>query len=777
MDPTVPPASVVDGQLAAEPSPPGMCRWRSVDGLLLPRPHPICMCRQPPVSALSSPLPGTGGDLGEANRIGVLAEKILLLAYNNNNKPESYPDLVQVLMPQASGSQNLVISLAYSDLLHLLGLGARQPRLVIYKYEHNLVCPLCALPKLLFCKYFSRSSPSSNRDCTPTAAPSIAMVMNFGALPVLSKLLGLSPPSLLKKKTLLIDTAVGTLPELPEDILMHVFATLEIPDLVRAGSVCTLWHSAYTTLCNLGKYKQTQTPCLLYTSESAGENVACLYSLVEKRVYRLTLPEPPLSSRFLIGSSLGFLATVDDRSEMHLVNPITGQQIALPSVTTMEYVKPIFDDLGVVHKYEYPSHSARRAFFTPSILAGCELRECLQIKAFVFHDTSTGRYIVVLIHEPYNHLSFARVGDDKWTLLPPHHHYQDCTYKDGLLYAVDIKGEIHAFDLSGPAVTMKIIRGVDEDFYPDAIYIVEAPWGGLLLVSRFKEFEDPDEDGDPEIYVPHTTEIKLHRIDDGTERLVEIDCLPDHVLFLGHNDPLCLSAKDYPALKGNHAYFTDDDEYNKNRKSSPRDIGVVGLGNNSEVDLVSPLLWSNWPSPVWLTPSLTVMKLPSNDRWLSEWDHVLSRPSPTEATVGTTLLELPEDIMMRVFATLEIPDLVRAGAVCTFWRSAYTALRKLGTHKQPQMPCLLYCSESSSENVACLYSLVEKRVYRLTLPEPPLHSRFLIGSSLGLLVTVDERSEMHLVNPITGQQIALPSVTTMQHVKPMCDDSGAVHKY
>lgn len=392
-------------------------------------------------------------------------------------------------------------------------------------------------------------------------------------------------------------------------------------------------------------------------------------------------------------------------------------------------------------------------------------------------DTSTGSYIVALIHEPYNHLSFARVGDDKWTLLPPHHRYQDCAYKDGLLYAVDIKGEIHAFDLGGSAVTMKIIREVDRDFHPRVIYIVEAPWGGLLLVSRFKEFEDPAEDADPEIYVPHTTEIKLHRVDDGTERLVEIDCLPDHLLFLGHNDPLCLSAKDYPALKENHAYFTDDDEYNKYCKCSRRDIGVADLDNCSKEDLVSPELWSNWPSPVWLTPSLTVTKLPSNDRWLSGRHHVLSRPSPTEATAGTTPLEVPEDIMMRVFATLEIPDLVRAGAVCTFWRTAYTSLRKLGKHKQPQTPCLLYASASSSENGVCLYSLVEKRVYRLTLLEPLLHDRFLIGSSLGLLVTVDERSEMHLVNPITGQQIALPSVTTMQHVKPICDESGAVQKY
>jgi len=35
------------------------------------------------------------------------------------------------------------------------------------------------------------------------------------------------------------------------------------------------------------------------------------------------------------------------------------------------------------------------------------------------------------------------------------------------------------------------------------------------------------------------------------------------------------------------------------------------------------------------------------------------------------------------------------------------------------------------DNIACLYSLVEKRVYKLTLPEPPIRTRFLVGSSNG----------------------------------------------
>jgi hypothetical protein len=145
----------------------------------------------------------------------------------------------------------------------------------------------------------------------------------------------------------------------------------------------------------------------------------------------------------------------------------------------------------------------------------------------------------------------------------------------------------------------------------DAVSIVHAPWGDLLLVSRSLEFEDPDdENADPEIPLPkYTGEIKLRKVDVGTMRLVEIDCLPDHVLFLGHNHALCLSAKEYPALKGNHAYLTDDDEYISQRRSCRRDIGVLDLGSNSKEDLVSPQLWSNWPAPVWITPNLTMMKL------------------------------------------------------------------------------------------------------------------------------------------------------------------------
>ncbi|CAN6308090.1 unnamed protein product [Urochloa humidicola] len=127
---------------------------------------------------------------------------------------------------------------------------------------------------------------------------------------------------------------------LPQEILMDIFSLLETPDLVRVGSVCCSWNSAYTSLCRFGLFKWPQTPCLIYTSESAGDNIAFLYSLAEKKAYKLTLPEPPIHRMFLIGSSLGWLITADERSEMHLVNPVTGEQISLPSVATIEHVTP-----------------------------------------------------------------------------------------------------------------------------------------------------------------------------------------------------------------------------------------------------------------------------------------------------------------------------------------------------------------------------------------------------------------------------------------------------
>jgi hypothetical protein len=454
-----------------------------------------------------------------------------------------------------------------------------------------------------------------------------------------------------------LETPVGTLPVLPQDVLEVIFGNLDVPDLVRAGSVCCSWHNAYTSLRDLGRYKQSQTPCLFYTSESAGDNVACIYSLVEKRVYKLTLPDPPIRSRLLIGSSNGWLITADERLELLLVNPVTGEQISLPSVVTIEHVKPIFDDSGTIHKFEVSYYTGEEVYKAPEIYACNEIREELYFKAFVFPDLSNGSYIVVLIHHPYCQLSFARAGDDKWTWLPPNAGYKDCLYMDGVLYALTDVGQIDTFDLSGNTITRKVIVGIVKGYIYESMYIVPAPWGGLLQVwravdgPRHEVRDDPaivynpdhnvwravnhldhelddgdapgivnapekdDEDSDalehgPATHMEYVTQkIQVYIVDMAAKELVRIKSLPHHLLFLGHNLSLCLHAEEHSQLKANHAYFTDDNqELIIAYKDASRDIGVLNLENRQRKEILSKI-WSDLPYPTWIVPNLMKMNL------------------------------------------------------------------------------------------------------------------------------------------------------------------------
>lgn len=174
----------------------------------------------------------------------------------------------------------------------------------------------------------------------------------------------------------------------------------------------------------------------MYTAKSSGATVAGLYSLAENKSYTLALPDPPIRNQFFLGSAHGWIITADERSELHLVNPITGDRIALPSVTTISNVMPIYDESGAVQAYHswYGGESESR--WSPSAFALANLRNYYFQKVFLSSDPSTESYIVVLIHNTWSQLSFARGGEDHWTSLSPNREFADCIFKDDLLYAL-----------------------------------------------------------------------------------------------------------------------------------------------------------------------------------------------------------------------------------------------------------------------------------------------------------------------------------------------------
>ncbi|KAM3345948.1 hypothetical protein ACQJBY_020459 [Aegilops geniculata] len=389
---------------------------------------------------------------------------------------------------------------------------------------------------------------------------------------------------------------------LPPDVLTTVLGELEFPDLFRVAAVCAAWRATARALRRLGIYRRPQTPCLLYTTAAAGPRAAELFSLADKKAYRARLPDPPIGERNIVGSSHGWLVTADARSELHLLNPATGEQVALPSVATIEQVSPVFDREGNLERYELSLHGDE-----PQPYGVDELRGVLYLKVVLSGDPALGDCTAVVIHSPYRCLSFARVGDDKWHWIPSAPgeppRYSDCIFADdGTLYAMNLLGGIHGYAIEGSRATCNMIFKDTSPFVAYNGYLSKASSGSVLQIWRVARYTTSGEQEER-----HTVGVEIYRADFDKQQAVGVPNLGDDALFIGHNYTCCLPTKDYPGLLPNHVYFTDDDEYWLiDAKDNRRDVGILNLEGSYKIsasDVVSPEPWLNWPIPVWITPS------------------------------------------------------------------------------------------------------------------------------------------------------------------------------
>ncbi|XP_073106241.1 uncharacterized protein [Elaeis guineensis] len=133
------------------------------------------------------------------------------------------------------------------------------------------------------------------------------------------------------------------------------------------------------------------------------------FSRPDQKMYKIHHPE--IHGRLCIGSSEGWLITVDELSELHALNPLTGASLALPSVATFFDVAGVVRDsdgritdyvIGYDNLGEVP-HEAEH------------MRVYYYLKAIL--DPSSAA--VAVIHGEFNDLSFAPAGDESWTALQP----------------------------------------------------------------------------------------------------------------------------------------------------------------------------------------------------------------------------------------------------------------------------------------------------------------------------------------------------------------------
>ncbi|XBJ22316.1 hypothetical protein VPH35_000733 [Triticum aestivum] len=418
---------------------------------------------------------------------------------------------------------------------------------------------------------------------------------------------------------------------LPEEILLMFMRELEIPDLVRSGAVCASWHAAYLAVRRHRfplPIPRNQLPCLVYACRNSAADGAVVCCPFTGDSVRVPLPQPPLTRHSTVGSAHGWLVTADEASNLHLLNPITGAHVALPPIATLHHVESCTDAQGRLMYNVFD-----RGDPEPTPFDAREARDCMYHRVTLSCSPAAGSAcIVLLVHMPIGELSYAPLGDERWTWISPDDHqlmaiswgFMDSFYNedDGLFYVLRSHRSVFTLNFNGPSlVVKKIMRRVRKGDDPSSMYIMQAPWGDILQIWRWRSYVDSStpvelprdllghNEDDIDRYIElRTTEIEVYKVDLENQALVKMTSLADHALFLGYNSSMCFATKDFPTLKPNCVYITDDSvEYVNMCKHNWREIGVWDIENKSLQTFDSVLLtnsWMNWPSPVWITPSL-----------------------------------------------------------------------------------------------------------------------------------------------------------------------------
>ncbi|TVU11024.1 hypothetical protein EJB05_44586 [Eragrostis curvula] len=398
--------------------------------------------------------------------------------------------------------------------------------------------------------------------------------------------------------------------ELPADILIRLFGALEIPDLLSSSAVCQSWNTHSSTARRLGLCTGNQGPWLLYSSRDSDGNTATLLRLSNNRVHCITsLPEPSFRTRYIIGSSHGWLIAADEQSELHLFNPVTRAQIELPPLMTLEPVRFVYrknkEFVGhAIYNVTPVTPSPDYQRWVPNYPAPAT-RFKLYNRAVLSSDPSDANCIVVIIHNPSCQLSFARIGDCRWTWVNLRYHcinYHDCIYndEDGLFYVLGRCGDLTTFDLNRPDPVMNFILDPFELHMHCTKYLAKAPWGDLLQVWRYHDVCEDDES--------KTYKVVVYKIDLPKQEIVEIKDLRGHALFVGFSSSFFVPVIDFPSLSPNCVYLAHDSAKSKAipDKSILKEVVVFNMEDESLSDISStlPNAWHDIPSPVWFKPSL-----------------------------------------------------------------------------------------------------------------------------------------------------------------------------
>ncbi|KAK9287359.1 hypothetical protein L1049_015776 [Liquidambar formosana] len=384
-------------------------------------------------------------------------------------------------------------------------------------------------------------------------------------------------------------TGYGRWHELPKDIMEIIIQRLNSTDRVRLSIVCKSWRPL---VMQKDIPAAPQIPWLLLPHGPDCKRLS-FYSLEEGKVHNLKLPKSAQGG-WCCGSSKGWLVISKEtsfKSEIFLLNPISGARRQLPSLTTI----PSFDTFVE----SLPDDHIVSSFINRIELSSSDTSDC----------------VVAAIFDSDRILAFCRPEDKSWSIFEGRDEdeefiYHDILFSNETLYVLPsrkINGVFTAvnctFGFEDREVDLKFLPAlrIPEPEFVGAIevfddyrivqgglldtYLVESINGELMVIFKImdvlqgKDEEDEEEAFDVQYY--RAREFEVYKVDpnNGTCCMTcRLKDLGGQVLFLTNSGSVSLQARDFNGFQGNCIYFAADRAYyNDHHPLVSRDPGVFYL--------------------------------------------------------------------------------------------------------------------------------------------------------------------------------------------------------
>ncbi|CAM0882404.1 unnamed protein product [Alopecurus aequalis] len=340
-------------------------------------------------------------------------------------------------------------------------------------------------------------------------------------------------------------------PSLVPDVLANIHGRLGFLDRVAFAAV-------FTTSCGDDLF-MPDTPWLVFPSHKPA--TVQLFSVADRRGATVPAPEPALRGHLVLGSSRGWLATADDRGQIYLVNPATGEQHELPHMSTIGIFHPStnkhyftldVDSLLTIRYGHGPpfNHVWCNTFTWPSDTTCTSMYR----KVVLSPSPRRNQYAAMLIwNRDFGAPAFSSAEDPTWRLAPSHDGVEDAIHHGGKFYSVSYAGLLKAWEreaesgsYTSTAVAPRL--AMEEDKEPSCRkYVAVSPSGQLMVVIKYTE-QMPEKS-------PFSFRVHVLRNDGQWNETTDVG---DMAVFVGMNNSLCVPTIGRPQIKRGCIYHTDD---------------------------------------------------------------------------------------------------------------------------------------------------------------------------------------------------------------------------